>query len=58
MTVHLVKLCVGVDTVQELADWQAERLKRLKREKKRPELCHRTLQTPRRREEVLDGGSL
>jgi hypothetical protein len=58
MTVHLVKLCVGVDTVQELADWQAERLKRFKREKKRPELCHRTLQTPRRREEVLDGGSL
>ena len=58
MTVHLIKLCVDVDTVQELADWQAERLKRLRREKKTPELCHRTLQTPRRRDEVLDGGSL
>lgn len=58
MTVHLLKLCVGCDTVQELAEWQAERLQRLKRERKRPELCHRTLQTPRRREEVLDGGSL
>jgi hypothetical protein len=58
MTVHLIKLCVGVDTVQELADWQAERLERLRREKKAPELCHRTLQTPRRRDEVLDGGSL
>jgi hypothetical protein len=58
MTVHLIKLCVGVDTVKELADWQAERLKRLKRAGKTPELCHRTLQTPRRRDEVVDGGSL
>lgn len=58
MTVHLIKLCVGCDSVKDLADWQEERLKRLKREKKTPELCHRTLQTPRRRDEVLDGGSL
>jgi len=58
MTVHLIKLCVGVDTVKDLADWQIERLKRLKRAGKTPELCHRTLQTPRRHEEVLDGGSL
>ncbi len=58
MTVHLIKLCAGVDTVKELADWQAERLKRLKRTGKTPELCHRTLQAPRRRAEVLDGGSL
>jgi hypothetical protein len=58
MTLHLVKLCVGCDTVKELADWQIERLKRLKRERKRVELCHRTLQTPKRRDEILDGGSL
>ena len=58
MTVHLVKLCVGCDTVEELATWQAERLRLLKRRRKTPELCHRTLQTPRRREEILDGGSL
>jgi hypothetical protein len=58
MTVHLLKLCVGCDSVKELADWQTERLKRLKRERKRVELCHRTLQTPKRRDEVLDGGSL
>ena len=58
MTVHLIKLCVGCDTVEELAVWQAERLKRLKRARKTPELCHRTLQTPRRRDDVLDGGSL
>ncbi|MFO7479143.1 MAG: DUF1489 domain-containing protein [Methyloceanibacter sp.] len=58
MTLHLVKLCVGVDSVQDLAVWQAERLKRLRREKQTAELCHRTLQTPRRREGLLDGGSL
>ena len=58
MTVHLVKLCVGVETVQELKEWQTERLKRLKRAGKTLELCHRTLQAPRRRKEVLDGGSL
>ncbi|MET0689077.1 MAG: DUF1489 domain-containing protein [Methyloceanibacter sp.] len=58
MTVHLLKLCVGVDTVQDLAVWQEERLKRLKPARKVAELCHRTLQTPRRRDEVLDGGSL
>src|SRR6185436_5443000 len=58
MTVHLVKLCVGCDTVQELKDWQIERLKELKRARKPAELYHRTLQTPKRRDQVLDGGSL
>jgi hypothetical protein len=58
MTLHLIKLCVGVETVQDLKDWQTERLKRLKRAGKKPEHCHRTLQMPRRRDEVLDGGSL
>src|SRR4030067_321793 len=58
MTVHLIKLCVGVETAKELAEWQDERLKSLKRANKTPEHCHRTLQTPRRRDEVLDGGSL
>lgn len=58
MTVHLIKLCVGVDTVQELKAWQTERLEHLRRAHERAELCHRTLQTPRRRDELLDGGSL
>jgi hypothetical protein len=58
MTVHLIKLCVGCDTVSELAEWQVERLASLRKARKTPELCHRTLQTPRRRDDVLDGGSL
>ncbi len=58
MTVHLIKLCVGVETPRELAEWQDRHLKRLARAGKTPEHCHRTLQTPRRGEEILDGGSL
>jgi hypothetical protein len=58
MTVHLVKLCVGVDSVQELKAWQTERLNSLRKAGKRGELCHRTLQAPRRRDDVLNGGSL
>ena len=58
MTVHLVKLCVGIDTVQDLREWQAERLHSLAVAGQTPELCHRTMQAPRRRADVLDGGSL
>jgi hypothetical protein len=58
MTVHLVKLCVGVESVQDLAAWQAGRLRGLAAAGKTPELRHRTRQMPRRRDEILDGGSL
>ncbi len=58
MTLHIIKLCVGVDTVQDLADWQAGRLADLKKKRKPLELMHVTRMTPKRRDEVLDGGSL
>ncbi len=58
MRVHLVKLCVGIDTVQDLKKWQAERLRAMARAGETPELCHKTKQMPRRRDEVLDDGSL
>jgi hypothetical protein len=58
MTLHLIKLCVGCDSVEELSTWQAERLRQMKRDGVRPELFHRTFQTPKRRDELLDGGSL
>lgn len=58
MTLHLIKLCVGVDTVEELAAWQAGRLKDLKKRKKPLVLTHVTRQTPKRDKELLDGGSL
>jgi hypothetical protein len=58
MTVHIVKLCVGTDSIEDLAQWQVGRLKAMKAARQKPELYHRTFQTPKRREELLDGGSL
>jgi hypothetical protein len=59
MTVHLIKLCVGCDSIEDLASWQVERLKaRRKAGEKKPRLFHRTFQAPKRRAELLDGGSL
>ena len=58
MTLHLIKLCVGVDTVEELAAWQKKRIADLKKKKKPLELMHITRAMPKRAEEVLEGGSL
>ena len=58
MTVHLIKLCVGVGALSELADWQAKRLAAQRRDGRTPELIHVTRQTPKRAAEVLNGGSL
>lgn len=60
MTVHLVKLCVGVSDVKQLLQ-EYERLARqaLKRKtKKAVEDHHWTRMRPKRAEEVLNGGSL
>lgn len=58
MTLHLLKLCVGVDDLPQLADWQTMRLSQLRKAGKAPDLWHRTRQMPRRRDDLLDGGSL
>ena len=58
MTLHLVKLCVGIDRLQDLRIWQAKRLDDLARAGRVVELCHKTKQMPRRRAEVLNCGSL
>ena len=58
MPLHLIKLCVGCDSLAELADWQKQRLKEKRAKGRKPELIHITRMTPKRAEEVLDGGSL
>lgn len=59
MTLHLIKLCVGCDSIEDLASWQAERLRqRRKAGERKPQLFHRTFQTPKRKAKLLDGGSL
>lgn len=58
MALHLLKLCVGCDSIANLADWQSLRLKQLRAKGKKPELVHITRMTPKRTAELLDGGSL
>lgn len=58
MSLHLVKLCVGVDELPQLAAWQKRRLEQRRQAGEPAELYHRTRQMPRRREELLGGGSL
>jgi hypothetical protein len=50
--IHIMKLCVGADSVDDLAQWQAKQIKR----RGRP-VCG-TRMWPKRVEEVLAGGSL
>jgi hypothetical protein len=49
---HLTKLAVGVRDIEHLRELQAERAQR------NPPLRHRTRNFPRRRDEVLSGGSM
>lgn len=58
MALHLVKLCVGAASIEDLATWQAGRLKEQQRAGKKPQLFHTTFQAPKRQAELLDGGSL
>lgn len=52
MTLHMIKLSAGCDAVETLEAWQAERRARFGR------VFHRTRMMPRRREELLSGGSI
>lgn len=51
MTLHMIKLCVGADTVDDLREW------RRSRGEDGPWILH-TRQTPKRAAELIDGGSL
>ena len=58
MTLHLIKLCVGAASIEDLAQWQRKRLAEQKKKGEKPRLSHSTFQTPKRQAELLDGGSL
>jgi hypothetical protein len=58
MTVHIVKLCVGANSVEDLAEWQIEQLKRARRVKQRLNPVCGTRMWPKRVKDVLAGGSL
>jgi hypothetical protein len=58
MTLHLVKLCVGCDSIRDLEDWIEENRALHRRLKRSYEQTHTTRMVPKRAEEILDGGSL
>lgn len=58
MSLHLVKLCVGAASIEDLAAWQKGRLAAMRKNGETPRLFHTTFQAPKRQAELLDGGSL
>jgi hypothetical protein len=52
MALNILKLCVGVSEIAELAAWQDERLARTKR------IYHVTRMIPRRAAEIVGSGSI
>jgi hypothetical protein len=58
MPLHLVKLCVGCDSVADLEYWIGQKLKEKKRRRQKPEHIHTTRMVPKRADELTAGGSL
>jgi hypothetical protein len=58
MPLHLIKLCVGCDSVEDLQDWIRQKLKERKARGEKPERIHITRMVPKRAAEILGGGSL
>jgi hypothetical protein len=58
MPLHLIKLCVGCDSVKDLKEWVSERIKTAKKNGQPAHHIHITRMAPKRIEEVLAGGSL
>ena len=58
VTVHLIKLCVGIDTVRQLEGFRVLRREEYRRKGLEEVDIHVTRNAPRRAGEVLDGGSL
>ena len=58
MTLHLIKLCVGAESVDDLKSWIKKRLADKKKKGEKPEHIHVTRMVPKRSDELLDGGSL
>lgn len=58
MTVHLLKLCVGIESPDELCDRIAFRAAQYDARQQIYEPMHTTRMIPKRKDELLDGGSL
>lgn len=58
MPLHLIKLSVGTDSVADLEDWIAQKLKAQKKAGRKPERIHTTRMVPKRADELVNGGSI
>ncbi len=58
MSLNLIKLCVGCDSVEDQEEWIAFKLDERSRAGVPPEHYHTTRMVPTRAAEIVDGGSL
>ncbi|GGB58586.1 hypothetical protein GCM10011316_33320 [Roseibium aquae] len=58
MALHLVKLCVGADSVESLQAWLDFRAEQQRQAGQPADMIHTTRMVPSRRDELLEGGSL
>src|ERR687893_3308246 len=58
MPLHLIKLCVGCDSITDLEEWIEENRSHHRRLGRDYEQTHTTRMVPKRVDELLDGGSL
>jgi hypothetical protein len=58
MSLNLIKLCVGCESVEDLEEWIATRLDECRRFGLPEEQTHTTRMVPTRGSELVDGGSL
>lgn len=58
MSLHLIKLCVGCESVEDLESWIAEGLAEKRKAGQPAERFHTTRMVPKRADELLAGGSI
>jgi hypothetical protein len=58
MTLHLIKLCVGADSIADLEEWVAERVAERVARGEPARSAHVTRMSPKRAAELVEGGSL
>jgi hypothetical protein len=58
LPLHLVKLCVGADSIADLKSWVEERVRERRKRRETLRSLHVTRMVPTRAQEIVDGGSL
>jgi hypothetical protein len=58
MALHLLKLCVGAESIADLEQWIKERMAAKRKKGEPAEHFHTTRMVPKRVDELLDSGSL